>query len=97
MTYQIDRIRENLARFKYNMDEMGYKIENENILNFPQTVIKDFKGNKIIEEFSKNLCHYLFESYQSIYNLQDDTKLTSYRDKMLIIFVDIIKNYFKNL
>jgi len=97
ITYQIDRMRENSERLKYNVDDMNFRIENEAVAIPPQTVIKDFQGNKSLEIFSKNICRYLFDAYQGIYNLQDDTKLTSYRDKILATFVDIIKNYFKNL
>lgn len=97
LTYQIDRMRENSERLKYNVEDMGFIIEKETIANPPQTVVKDFNGNKTIEDFSKKLCKYLFDSYEGIYNLQNTTKLYSYRDKILAIFVDIIKNYFKNL
>lgn len=96
MTYQIDRMRENLARLKFNVDDMGYKIEDLSKID-PKHVIKDYKGSTNIQNFSKNLYYYLFQSYQGIYDLKDDTKLTSYEDKILNILVDVIKKYFNNL
>ncbi|MDP9957460.1 hypothetical protein J2X97_003129 [Epilithonimonas hungarica] len=98
ITYQLQKMRENSEKLKYNIDDMGYKIEKEKSgASFPTNVIKDFSNNKKIETFSNNICLYLFKSYEDIYNLQNTTKLESYRDKILSIFVDIIKNYFKNL
>jgi len=96
ITYQLDRIRENSERLKYNVNDMGYKIVNGKKYTI-DTVINDYTDNENLELFSKNICTYLFNAYNTIYNLQDDKKLTSYRDEILAIFVDIIKNYFKNL
>lgn len=97
LTYQINRMRENLGKLKFNVEDMNYRLEKEEKVSYPENVIKDFEKNPNLLFFSKELCHHLFESYRTIYHINDDTKLTSYRDKILIIFVDLIKNYFKNL
>ena len=78
ITYQLQKMRENSEKLKYNVDEMGYKIEKEESdASFPPNVIKDFSNNIEIETFSKEICKYLFKSYKAINNLEDDTKLTS--------------------
>ncbi|WP_080777568.1 hypothetical protein [Chryseobacterium phocaeense] len=97
ITYQIDTIRRNSERLKYNVDDLKYVIEKETVADPPQMVIKDFSNDKNLETFSKNICRYLFDSYQGIYNLQDDTKLLAYREKILLQIVDVLKTYFKNL
>ncbi len=59
--------------------------------------MNDYTNSDYLESFSNKFCKYLFDSYQGIYSLQDDTQLTSYRNKILAIFIETFKNYFNNL
>ena len=95
LTYQIDRMRENMDRLKCNIEDMNYKIEEDQKLL--ENVIKDFEKNIYISTFSYNLCNYLIKVYQAKYTSADYLKLISYRDKILIRCVDIVKTYFNNL